>query len=265
MPTGGSRGLSAIFNSLQPASFGMETHMKTLKTLLATAVVVGFFTVSARAGIAGSAHDFGSSGWAKNQICLPCHTPHGGSDATTGGPMWNHTMSDKKSYTYATYDASGIATEKGTDLDQNSLLCMSCHDGTIALDSFGGVSGNTYIPAKSQIGDKTSLTGNHPVGTAGTYPTVDNINTTASYMVAPYIMYGQKSPTDATPDPLKKQNLGALKPLNGKYVVGCTTCHEPHNRNNQEHLLRLKNDGTFTTNDGRTVSGSGLCLSCHKK
>src|SRR5947209_19422541 len=98
-----------------PHRLPKETPMKTLNILLATAFLAGSFTASARAGIAGSAHDFGSSGWAKNQICLPCHTPHGGSDATSGGPMWNHTMSDKKSYTYATYDASGVATEKGTD------------------------------------------------------------------------------------------------------------------------------------------------------
>jgi Doubled CXXCH motif (Paired_CXXCH_1) len=239
--------------------------MRTLKPLLAATLAMGFFAATARAGIVGSAHDFGSSGWSKNQICLPCHTPHGGSDATSNGPLWNHTMSDKKSYSYTTYDASGVGTTGSTDLDPNSLLCMSCHDGTVALDSFGGATGNTYIPAKSQVGDKTSLTGNHPVGSAGTYPTTDNINTTASYMVAPYILYGQKSATDSTPDPAKTQSIGKLKGLNGKYVVGCTTCHEPHNRKTQDHLLWVKNDGTFTTNDGRTVSGSGLCLSCHKK
>src|SRR5689334_7797710 len=100
--------------------------MKPLKPLLAATLSMGFFAATAHAGIVGSAHDFGSSGWSKNQICLPCHTPHGGSDATSNGPLWNHTMSDKKSYSYTTYDASGVGTTGTTDLDPNSLLCMSC-------------------------------------------------------------------------------------------------------------------------------------------
>jgi hypothetical protein len=30
-------------------------------------------------------------------------------------------------------------------------------------------------------------------------------------------------------------------------------------------MLWVKNDGPATTVDGRTVSGSALCMNCHKK
>ena len=47
--------------------------------------------------------------------------------------------------------------------------------------------------------------------------------------------------------------------------MGCTSCHEPHNRRNTEGMLWVNNQGAATTVDGRTVSGSALCMNCHKK
>ena len=38
-----------------------------------------------------------------------------------------------------------------------------------------------------------------------------------------------------------------------KYVVGCTTCHTPHNKGNYSHMMAVSN------------ASSGLCLTCHIK
>src|SRR4051812_32488960 len=57
----------------------METSMTRFQTILPAAIAVMVLCVMAspvRAGISGSKHDFGQFGWAKNEICLPCHTPH---------------------------------------------------------------------------------------------------------------------------------------------------------------------------------------------
>ena len=37
------------------------------------------------------------------------------------------------------------------------------------------------------------------------------------------------------------------------YTVECVSCHDPHNTNNFEHLLKVSNNG------------SQLCLQCHPK
>jgi hypothetical protein len=190
---------------------------------------VGFFS-TANAGIVGSSHDFSGSGWSQGEICLPCHTPHH-ANADAGGPLWNHALSTQ---TY-TADAETVT------LDSNSQLCMGCHDGTVALDSFGGKSGTTFIGNnKYNIG--TDLSDDHPVGSAAVYPD-------ATYMA---------------PKTTFSSHFMPLRQVDGQDVVGCTTCHEPHNRNNTDHMLWVSQTGTVTTFNG-DVPGSGLCLTCHKK
>jgi len=222
-------------------------------TSFAAVLVAMLFVNAAHAGIAGSAHDFSNTGWSQGQICLPCHTPHGATlkaaDGTPlGGPLWNHQLSTA---TYTLYvDANGVG--QTGKVDGNSMLCLSCHDGTVALDSFGGVTGNTKISGKANLG--TDLSNDHPIGEAAVYPTTDGKVSTVPYMIDPQL---RANATGGSIMPLQQ--------LNGKYVVACTSCHEPHNRKNQQHLLWVKNDGAGTTVAGTSVSGSTLCLDCHKK
>jgi hypothetical protein len=209
---------------------------------------------AAHAAIGGSAHDFSGTGWSQGQVCLPCHSTHNttikAADGTVlQGPLWNHELS-KATYTLYVDQTTGAGVTG--KVDGNSMLCLSCHDGTVALDSFGGVTGNTKISGAANLG--TDLSNDHPIGEYGVYPTSDGKTSTASYMV----------------NPQDRANAagGAIMPLrtlDGKYVVGCTSCHEPHNRKNQQHMLWVKNDGAGTTVDGRPVSGSLLCFNCHKK
>ena len=147
--------------------------MRTWIVAAVTVTVVCWLAGPSLAGISGSAHDFGGSNWSDNQICLPCHTPHNAIIKDTNGdelpaPLWNHELS-KATYTlYLDSSGNGVTGE----LDQYSKLCMSCHDGTVALDSFGGVSGNQYITRPQAILG-TDLSNDHPIGEAaiwkGTY------------------------------------------------------------------------------------------------
>jgi hypothetical protein len=91
------------------------------------------------------------------------------------------------------------------------------------------------------------LSNDHPIGEAAIWWT-----TTPPYMV------DQSFRTAAGIMPLRKM-------ADGRLAVGCTSCHEPHNRKNTDHMLWVKNNGPGTTVDGRSVSGSTLCLNCHKK
>jgi hypothetical protein len=201
---------------------------------------------SAQASIGGSKHDFGSFGWAKNQICLPCHAPHNtilkdANGVAVGGPLWNHTLSTA---TYTLYIDESTGQGVTGKVDTNSVLCLSCHDGTVAVDSFGGAAGVQELTG-GKLG--TDLSNDHPIGEAAVWPTPN-----PSYMVDPALR-------DA------KRIMPLRQLADGRKAVGCTSCHEPHNRASTDHMLWVNNAGAATTVDGRAVSGSVLCLNCHKK
>ena len=71
----------------------------------------------------------------ESQICVFCHTPHGANTAVT--PLWNRDLSIA---TYSTYDSSSIQADIGPPGD-SSKLCLSCHDGTIAIGSLNVLNG----------------------------------------------------------------------------------------------------------------------------
>lgn len=220
-------------------------YLTNWPSVLAT-MAICLLSSSAWAGIAGSAHDFSSYAWSQNQICLPCHTTHNTTvrDANNNvleGPLWNHQLSTA---TYTLY--LDVSTGQGVTgaVDQNSVLCLSCHDGTVALDSFGGLNGTNFIGGAAKLG--TDLSNDHPIGEAAVWPTG------ATYMVDPAIR-------DAA-------HVMPLRTLaDGRQAVGCTSCHEPHNRKGTPHMLWINNAVPSVPYGGTTASGSPLCLSCHKK
>jgi len=220
----------------------MRTYLPTACVLMAVCMLASY----AQASIGGSKHDFGQFGWAKNQICLPCHTPHNATVRDTngvvvGGPLWNHTLSTA---TYTLYIDPNTGQNVTGKVDTNSILCLSCHDGTVAVDSFGGGAGTQQMTG-GLLG--TDLSNDHPMGENAVWP-----NPNPSYMVDPTLR-------DA-------QGIMPLRNLaDGRKVVGCTSCHEPHNRKAQDHMLYVNNTGAGVTVDGRAVSGSLLCMNCHKK
>ncbi len=104
-------------------------------------------------GIASTKHNLSTTGIAGNnrattgttEICVFCHTPHA-SDTSQAVPLWNRELSAPGDY--ATYAQLGSATLDGTvaDVGSVSLACLSCHDGTIAMDSLVNSPGSGTIP-----------------------------------------------------------------------------------------------------------------------
>lgn len=211
-----------------------------LGTLLLGATALATLCGTANAQIALSRHNFASTGWAGGEICKPCHIPHHGNPAN--GALWNHAMSS------ASYTLFEGGTGTSADFDARTRLCMGCHDGTVALDSFGGTTGTNFIGPAGLIG--TDLQDDHPLGSEAKYPTS---GTSSSFHVA---TINPARPTTATvgtsPNTLSVRqwadSTGATF-----YVVSCSSCHNVHNRNNVPHMLNFSN-GT-----------SALCLACHIK
>lgn len=75
------------------------------------------------------------------EVCVYCHTPHG-ANTTVTLPLWNRTM---KTNTYATYNQLGTSslTQVVSEVPgAASLSCLSCHDGTTAVDSIINMPGS---------------------------------------------------------------------------------------------------------------------------
>ncbi len=158
------------------------------------------------------------------EICVFCHTPH---FATGDGPLWNHEMSIA---VYKPYASSTLKATVGQPTGA-SRLCLSCHDGTVALGMVrsrpGGIAMNTTtMPAgPSNLG--TDLTGDHPVSFV-----YDNALAAAN---------GNLVNPNTLPQDVRLDRSGQLQ---------CTACHDPHN----------DQYGNFLAMDN---TGSALCLTCH--
>lgn len=206
--------------------------MKTNPTLAVAAVLTGIALSGARAEITGSAHDFSNETWAQNQICLPCHTPHGANTTVADSPLWNHKLSTA---TYTMYGSATMNAVPGTP-DGRSKLCLSCHDGTVALDSFGANTGTQFIGASDSAYIGSDLRNDHPV----------SITYNTALATADGELHNPSLRTTALGGTIAADML-----FNGK--LECASCHDVHNAQNNEGLLLVDN------------AGSALCLTCHDK
>jgi len=206
------------------------------------ALLAGFSGISI-AGLQGSVHDFSGFAFAGGQICLPCHTPHNAqSDAA---PLWNHELSTA---TYNLYSSPSMQATVNQPTGA-SKLCLSCHDGTVAVDSFGGQSGTVFIDAfNADANLTTDLSNDHPISFV--YDTAlatsdgalfDPATTTVT------IGSGSFTRTGSIADVMLANN-----------VLQCQSCHSVHNdfvagTAISDALLKI------------SIGGSQLCLTCHNK
>ena len=207
-------------------------RMRWTAILLVTAAFVeGGRTVSG-GPIAGTPHDLSAKGWGTTELCKFCHTPHSAQNVA-GAPLWNHqtTVVVYALYNSATFQGFGTQAQPGP----TSKLCLSCHDGTVAIDSFatGGAlqAGTHFMTSTNLVGAGGSLTSDHPIA--------------FSYDAALAAADGHL----ATPVSTNYVDAARLIPLfNGK--MECASCHASHD-NSFGMFLRTSN------------AGSALCLKCH--
>lgn len=88
------------------------------------------------------------------EICVYCHTPHG-ANALVKAPIWNRTINTGQ---YVIYDKLRTLDRPVGQPGANSLTCLSCHDGTIAIDSIINMPGSGgYNSSQQSAVDKTWL------------------------------------------------------------------------------------------------------------
>ena len=127
--------------------------MKTRIYLVITVLTISF-AIPGLGQISGTKHDFSGKSWApaENKMCGVCHATHKAVNEPSA-PLWNHQSTGVAAYTVyksPTFDGQGGLTI--TNPSASSKLCLSCHDGTVAVENFGGITtGSNFIPAASKI------------------------------------------------------------------------------------------------------------------
>jgi len=234
----------------------MKLHIRNVRSLLLWGVscFLGLMSTMSNAGtIVGSPHDFSTSGWTSDQqICVACHTPHNADISVTTAPLWNHAITTS---TFQMYSRSTINGTIGTTPGGVSLLCLSCHDGTVAVDSFGTVTGTTFMASlntNAVLG--TDLRNDHPISITFNSatatadgalhdPTTTNVTIGAG---------GNKTKTGFISDVMLS---------NG--TVQCSSCHDVHNNFVASPSANPGDPGYPLLKVSK--ANSELCLTCHNK
>ncbi len=204
--------------------------------LIFTSILVMTQITTARAELAGSAHDFSGLGFSQGQICLPCHAPHNTSTDVQDVPMWNHAVSTAvyNLYNSDTLDAGSTAGSLNQPTGP-SKLCLSCHDGTIAIDAFGGNPGSQLISGTSNLG--TDLSNDHPISFV--------------YNTELALDDGSLRDPSTTLSGIAGSSGTILTDMLFGNRMECASCHDVHNKFGQPSLLLKSN------------TASALCLTCH--
>jgi len=210
------------------------------------------------------------------RICIFCHAPHntyklstlnGGPGAGVGAgpqapdlfdylPLWNHQVTNYLAYDM--YQNGPGAPQTGPKASQaiqqvmvpgsTSMLCLSCHDGSIAVNAYGTnaaagspvqlprsqSSGGSVMADTYAIGLNAYLGNHHPIG--------------FDYNVAQ---------GDDAEIRLSSYTMGAAGSIQNHLYndkMECGTCHSVHNKGNTGESLLWRSD-----------AGSRLCLTCHDK
>lgn len=172
--------------------------------------------------IAGTVHDRSALG----EGCSYCHVSSISPTRETLVPL-----PALFTATFGVYDSPTMnskAAEIGvsaTGAELYSLLCLSCHDGSVASPVSGFIS-----PAEVGSPFSEGLQNDHPVNMAYDPSADTGLAPVASVVAAGVPLFYQ----DGIP------------------TVQCSSCHDPHNKSRSPKLLRVANNG------------SGLCLTCHR-
>jgi predicted CXXCH cytochrome family protein len=239
----------------------------------AGAQAAGYTDYTPGAGIAGSPHDIPNGAIANTsyvgpnadplqRICIYCHAPHhslepGSEYAITHQvdylPLWNHAVTVQD---YMMYDNGADEPTGGPHAAQSevlmdgpgsvSRLCLSCHDGTVAVNEYG------FSPSATTNGGGPTIAEQYKIGGVSS---VSGMNSLINHHPIGF----NYDAVQVADDEIKE---AATSPL-GNYMIAdllwagkmeCTTCHDVHNSNNTGEKLLYESNFK-----------SQFCLACHAK
>lgn len=214
-----------------------------------------------------------------DEVCVFCHTPHGGS---LTGPLWNHSLPAANSFTH--YNSATVSSYlEGLSVSRNvndeSLLCMSCHDGSVGathlinnpnslapaevptiigdpdqeiMGGFGQTAGRIGATLADTFNGTSDLSDDHPISFS-----YDDVLTDPKYTSGPYAnQLRQVGNAGDASSALGWQGEG-VRFFGADNRVECSSCHDPH--------VDYITDTPYTPFLIRPNTGSNLCLACHVK
>jgi hypothetical protein len=298
----------------------MQKGEAKMKKVLATIAVIGCMSaagtalagVAAGTGVNGSLHDMTKvvPGTADDmgRVCVYCHTPHHAvvKDGSANLPLWNHTITPDNQFTPYTWATPNNSNDGAFDiidpLAGPSRLCMSCHDGSIAVDEHGSAfaqAGGTTIATVNNLDYQgranltKDLSNTHPIGfdynDIAAFRNSKSINGTGSKVGGEFAdgteivvstlgyatgitlnntVQGQYNQVDRAAGGKRIADN-----LYGGNIMTCATCHEVHNKENATQVAWKSGPKTVLGTSQAAPNyflyakedQSLICLSCHVK
>ncbi len=256
---------------------------KMNKIVVGTLVVSALWAGSALAlrgpqGVSSTIHNLSTSSPEfqytsdnETEVCIFCHTPHSGS---LDGPLWNRALPTATKYTH--YNSASLsALGAGRAVEKESLLCLSCHDGSISVNTLMNYRNSFPFEFPEHFGSQ-----NYPIPFLG-FP--DGMNPGGKIGAS----RGNDIDTDLSDDhpiSFKYKSVADIKFNEFKDVptaegagvrffpgnaddadkrVECSSCHDPHVM--YDTFTNPMANETYRPFLITTNAGSALCLACHTK
>lgn len=175
----------------------------------------------------------------ESDMCVFCHTPHVPKQYEAS-QLWNHELSSAEYTLYSSDYLTSLAYAAPNQPNPRSKMCLSCHDGTVALGAvynLGSTSRTitmqnnvTTMPTDARGNIGTSLKNDHPLG----------------------FVYDNSKDPELVSRSWPWNTTVKLDPDAASGTLECITCHDPHDDTNGK-FLRVDNTNAF------------LCTFCHAK
>lgn len=233
-------------------------------------VSVAFAWAKGPANVANTIHNLSASAptffyYSDNvsQICVFCHTPHGG---RIDGPLWNRNLPAANGFTHyssetLTLESADPANTTGRNVGDESRLCLSCHDGSATLDHLinppnevdpdpvyinGGINQAIVDVPDVQDGVIGNLSDDHPISFS-----YDTVVGQGIYGVGGARAGELHSTNDAL--------MAGVRFFGANNRVECSSCHDPHVD------YSPAGNPAYAPFLIKPNAGSNLCRACHNK
>ena len=236
----------------------------------------------------------------ESQICAFCHTPHNASAKDVAGnllsvrPLWNRRVPVPTGYTgysSSSLDAATIQAGFNGQPGGSSKLCLSCHDGTLAVNTVNVINGASGSPGAtiSMTGGVTTLPGgtygatsgfttnlgadltnDHPISVDFTTALANRdgelraVDATQKWTSGGNVIIGKRPSSPKPMLPLETTGSG------GTGQVQCSACHDPHlvetdTTKGNQMFLRTNRFQEAAPGPSYSQANDILCLACHDK
>ena len=200
-------------------------------------------------------------------VCIFCHTPH---NARPAPGLWNR---DLPAVTYKLYQSSTLQAQVSQP-NGSSRLCLSCHDGILALSNM------RVAPITGQVAPMPPLTGRTVLGTdlSNDHPISFVYNSALAFRagnLADPMALPQTAPLDndrqlqcsSCHDP--HLNRPYFLRIDQRFGADCTVCHRDHNWRSSSHATATQpwHGGISTAPwpaNGFATMAENACESCHR-